>query len=72
MIAGDVEARMRELREAAADAARATVTALDRLILADRVCKALQEYRDSGVTGPREGWNAVEEALDAWEKGQPS
>jgi hypothetical protein len=67
VIAGDVEARMNELRSAAVAAAGATVIALDRLMVADRVCMALLAYTVSD-----EGWDEVEAALAAWEASRPS
>jgi hypothetical protein len=62
-----------DLMEAARSAAQATVTALDRLILAEAVVKAARAYlegdrgRHLAVT-----YAALKDALDAHEKGQPS
>lgn len=71
-----------DLQEALRDTAQATVTALDRLILAEAVCKAANNYRQittgQHTNGPqytlalRDTKKALWEALDAWEKGQPS
>jgi hypothetical protein len=68
VIAGDVSARMQELRSAAASAAEATVIALDRLIIAERVCKALSRFKGGSTTA----WLEVEEAWAAWEASRPS
>jgi hypothetical protein len=72
----EIEERNRQLQSAAADCARATVTALDRLILAEAVCKAAQGWkRARGIPRDQVRLDAVmalEDAVLAWEKGQPS
>lgn len=66
------DAKLREMTEAAALAAQATVTALDRLILADRVAKAARLYVGASRRYQGELLVKLEEAVAAWEAGQPS
>ncbi len=71
----DVDERIRQLKTAAADCARATTTALDRLILAEAVCRAAEALRDEGdLTGgvSTTRVSALRRALAAWGNGRPS
>ncbi len=64
--AEDLEEKVRQLTQAAADCAQATTTALDRLILAEAVCKAAEGFLDL------RGNPDLERAVEAWRKGRPS
>jgi hypothetical protein len=64
---GDLQKKVDQLTSAAADCARATVTALDRLILAEAVCVEAEKFLN------RQGNRFVMyAAVEAWRKGQPS
>jgi hypothetical protein len=58
----DLEKRNLLLQQEAIDCARVTARTLDRLILAEAVCRAAAERR----------WSDVEAAVAAWQKSQPS
>ncbi len=66
----DLQEKVRQLTSAAADAARATVTALDRLILANNVVESACAF----IEDPH-SCNAMfrlAEAVEAWEASRPS
>jgi hypothetical protein len=71
MIAADE--RIRQLTAAAADCARATVVALDRLILAENVCLAVELLlADWNRLGDGSDRARLYEALSAWRAARPS
>jgi hypothetical protein len=65
MIAADE--RIRQLTAAAADCARATVVALDRLIAAEKLCREAVRHSEGLITD-----GALADAAEEWEKGRPS
>lgn len=63
----ELEEKVRQLTAAAASAAQAAVTALDRLILAEAVCTEARKFLD------RQGNRlALYDAVLKWQEGRPS
>jgi hypothetical protein len=66
----ELEGRLRTMTGSAASAAQATVTALDRLILAEGVATAVEAFmKEPAVSARRRELRA---SIIAWQKGKPS